>query len=188
MKKLLLSILAILLCASFADAQIISIAKKKAAGGGPDTYYYSEGLGEGDFSANIELESGYMYAANVTVTTGGSLTKIGVKISDKSSANIKIMLLKNSAADVHECAEIANATLPSSGWYDYTLSTPLTVSNSEVVRVAIATSASYTIRINYDGSDNGFTDTTHAYATACGSAPDGWGGYGKELGVRVYVD
>lgn len=62
MKKLLLSILAILLCASFADAQIISIAKKKAGGGTTGTITY--------------VQSNYSNGAdNVTLTgvTAGNL-------------------------------------------------------------------------------------------------------------------
>lgn len=50
MKKLLLSILAILLCVSFADAQIISISKKKAGGGttGTITYVQSNSINGSD--------------------------------------------------------------------------------------------------------------------------------------------
>ena len=107
MKKLLLSILAILLCASFADAQIISIAKKKAGGGttGTITYVQSNssngadnvtltGVTAGNLIVVVYLQTGVETdltcsdgTSSLTAVTPGNGTYVSVQFFYLLSAN-----------------------------------------------------------------------------------------------------
>jgi hypothetical protein len=83
MKKTFLAILAVLLCVSFADAQIISIAKKKAGGGpAPGTLLLGNNnttTSGDDFTGNANTAY-YMCpaaAASATVTTAYYYDRLG---------------------------------------------------------------------------------------------------------------
>lgn len=72
MKKILLSILIVLLCVSFADAQIISIAKKKAAGGGAASNQTVDPNQTISVTGYYLLEDGETPASYISIDDGAS--------------------------------------------------------------------------------------------------------------------
>ena len=81
MKKTLLSILIVLLCFSFADAQIISIAKKKAGGGGTAT------IARESYAEYLLPDSDSTYAWTVTIPANTTAIVVTVSGYDFYSGN-----------------------------------------------------------------------------------------------------
>jgi len=150
MKKLLLSILAILLCASFADAQIISIAKKKAGGGpAPGTLLLGNNnttTSGDDFTGNANTAY-YMCpaaAASATVATAYFYDRLG---GETDPVHVCIW---NSSGTLLGCS--GNITMgASTGWRSVSWSGPeLTESTTYCIGIVSGTTTGFWTR--YDTS------------------------------------
>jgi hypothetical protein len=149
--------------------------------GGPDAWY-------GPTPTNNSYESAAVLCEKITITTGGSLTKVGVYIVDKGTADIKLALYDSTGATLLSSGGvIANASITTPGYNDYTLGTPVTVTNGQVVLACFRMSAEVQHSIGADAAGAGYykTDITYAaFPEATISLEDS----GRHNILRVYVD
>jgi hypothetical protein len=152
---------------------------------GPDVYYYSSAGStpstQGDYYPTMFM------GAPITCTNAGQITKIGFYGSVYYAADYKLSISTDGGSTRAECGIISVGT-GAAAWHDLTLTTPISVSASAVVRVY------YIGNVSGDGSARWFYGATSGgyyvastYAAGCTDAlPSGGGGY--SIGVRVYVD
>lgn len=134
MKKTLLSFLIVLLCFSFADAQIISIAKKKAGGGGGSWYGPDQTWSESH-------ESGAALCEQIAVSSTGSLSKAAFWIEDKGSADVKIALYNGDGSSrLSSGCTVTNANITNGAWLTCEI-TGVNVTASDTVMACIRMSA-----------------------------------------------
>jgi hypothetical protein len=186
MKKLILALCLLLLPTSLYAWGVVGMGGgTPAAAGGPDAYYY--GAGSDTYAQTHELEETRAVGDDITIVATGSITKMGFKVSDKSSGNIKVMLLTTVGAK-HDCQIVLNAAMTNGQWSDVTLATPLAVTANDVVSVLIGVSASYSSVVYCNTGQNGVVDSTHDYSVFCDSAPTPGSYASQAIAVRVYVD
>jgi len=167
MKKLLLSILAILLCASFADAQIISIAKKKAGGGGEacntTTAYVSNtstatvNLGYHTHNYNYYAGTTYTPAENISVCqidiyidyTAGDISgkTYTVTIWSLSSGNLDTLLGTSGG--------VTGNNSWSSSWPSFSFASPVSLSSGTAYGIAVAVTGAVDSSNYASGGSNG---------------------------------
>ncbi len=186
MKRIL--ILTILLMSSLAWAGSTTVVVgqvSSGAGGGPDAWYYAGG--SDSYSANGNTLEVQGFAAPITIASGGSITKVSVKIHDATNSinNYKIGVYTGTsgAMTLQQCATFQIPSSTSAGWYDYTLPTAITISASTIYCVLHCTGDSATYEYNETGGYWIF-DT---YANAC-QASEASDGDDYLPAVRVYVD
>jgi len=146
MKKTFLAILAVLLCVSFADAQIISIAKKKAGGGpAPGTLLLGNNnttTSGDDFTGNANTAY-YMCpaaAASATVATAYFYDNIGMETDPVH------VCIWNSSGTLLGCS--GNITMgASTGWRSVSWSGPaLTESTTYCIGIVSGTTTGFWTR------------------------------------------
>lgn len=177
-KQLLIALLFASLCR--ADGQVIGWP---AAGGG--TYYYSAGS-DSYPNSDGDADTGDSYGAAITAGATGNITTIGVKVATKGTSNFKIMIITPGGA-VHECQTISNASVTNGAWTDVTLSTPLAVTSSQVVRIWVTVDATGQTLFNYAAGSSGLLFRSDVYADFCSNSATGSGvGFGP-VAVRIKI-
>jgi hypothetical protein len=145
-------------------------------------YYY--GIGEDTYPvAWAHAASEGLLGDNVTVTTAGNITAIGIKTKYGSTYDMYVSLFYDDGGTwtLHECGTIQSNLLI--GWNDYTLTTPYAVDSSESVLVVMQP-VTNAIVINRSGDGTGGLITTETnYCAATISVSDG-----QEMAVRVKVE
>ena len=142
-------------------AQIISIAKKKAGGGGgPDAWYPTSA----PCSWSESNEQGAALCEQITVGATGSLTKVSVYIVDKGSADIKIALYNSDGTSLLSSGgSIPNASISNGAYNEITLGTPVAVTASDIVMVCFRMSATVTYKKCDAATDAGrYASVTYA--------------------------
>ena len=170
---------------NLARMNVTTVGGGAAPAGGPDAWYQS--ASDGSLTSNALLNNETVWGGAVTVTTGGSITKIGYRRhSNSSTSDVKCGLYYNNAGTwtLHGCVTIA-AGANATDWRDGDLASPYTATNGQVVRVE--GSADTGIGVMYTGSTGGFADYSSAYANMCYATFRS--SYDDAIpGVRVYVD
>lgn len=176
--------------ASYLPNRRQAFRRPAAGGGGPDTYYY--GVGSDDYTnvATFDWDD-EIHGDTITIGASGTLTKIRVKVQNTHATghNVKIILWKSPGPTTfHECVTVA---IPAShdGWVEGTLSTSLSVSASDVVRVTgICDDAGFFVGLynNVVGAGDRGTDT-RGYANGCNTTSPAYDSVGSRA-VSVYVD
>lgn len=159
-------------------------------GGGPDVWYYPGGLTDTDFTSG-PTGAGYTphlyaYGAAITVTTGGSCTKLRVRgIQDGSAPTVKISLFDASYNRLSS-ATADTVVVTTAGWYEVTLASPVTVSSSTTYNVVVsASNGNLGIYYNTGGDGHG-TSVAYASFPPASLSPSTEGG--TRFGVAMYVD
>lgn len=161
-----------------------AVTNNSTQGGGPDAWYYSSGLADNQFSNSASYTANDIGGDDITITTGGSLTKVSWRTGTISGSHIKICLTDSSTNEVLACEEFAN-TSGAAAWHEGTLTTPLTVTNGQVIKAYAAMESGGTIY--YAATSGGLFTSSYTYANLCSqgtvtSSAD----YQHALGV--YVD
>jgi hypothetical protein len=154
------------------------------AGGGPDAYYY--GAGADTYANNATLQDTEPCGDTVTITTGGSLTKVGVKATNSGDPCAYKVMLYNSSGTLLQSKTTSRTSSDNNAWVDTTLDTPQTVANGATVTV-VAHNATACFDILYNGGSGGHYESGIAYATDP-RASITVNTAGPECAVRVYVD
>ena len=176
----MLKILLILLAATQAFASgIISFPGGSATVPQEPAYYY--GVGSDSYPNTGDLLSTYSRGDNITVTTGGSITRIGMKATSGDEDDLYISLFKyvDEAWTKHERISVT-ASL-SAGWNDFTLTTAYTVGDAEDVVVIVYTAGTIAGRVaELSGGIRIAGDVTNSATITLAE--------GREQAVRVYVE
>jgi len=149
------------------------------------TYYYSTGS-DSYPNTDITLSTGEAMNSITTAGATGSLTKIGVKVTTKGTANLKVIVFNQSSA-IHECFTVTNAAMIV-GWNELTLATPLAVTSGNTIGIAVASSAANQTYFTYAAGSSGLLGTASAsYSTFCTDSETYSDLGAGPLGVRIYV-
>jgi hypothetical protein len=192
MKRLLLVFLALLIpVVAWGRMNTITVSGSgggEEPGGGPDTWYY--GIEDpDDYDENYTYSSAWAGGDDITVTTGGSITDIAVKMYHNNFAgDVKCVLYYDVTGTwtEHETVEVASANVLTDGsWTNFELTTPYTVADSEDVAVMCIGSQNVGFYL-VNPSTSGYILMSQTYAD--------WGpttispGNDWTVAVRVYVD
>lgn len=162
-----------------AQAQVIKHQSTTAG-----AYYYSAGSDAYPNDA-LTVELGDDLGSSVTVPAT-TITNIGFKLVSKGVADVKIMLV-NPAGAVHECQTIANSSLTDAGWNDVTLSTPLTITSGQAVKVWVTSSGDAQTVLYFAAGTAGLLYRATVYADFCSATDPGADTGVGPVGVRVYA-
>jgi hypothetical protein len=160
-----------------------------AAAGGPKEWYYG-GAGGDDFDADSSEGANGSLCNNVVITTGGSITKLGIKVNEINTNAWKVAIYNTSNALLNAGCTRASASTAAGGgtWYDCDLGTPYSVASSTTLRICFNLSIGTILRKKTTGG------TCYYAALAYASFPDdptlagACGGATTSLAIRAYVD
>jgi hypothetical protein len=177
--------------ATFSDDAMTNNSTQGA--GGPDTWYYSEGLTETDYQDSVTssgwAHSTYVYGDSITVTTGGTATDMAVFIVDygDGTADVKLGLYDSSDNLLAECTSTDIGTTPGGAWEGCDSPISQSVSGSTTYKVFVSVSVD-DVGINIDNTGTKEYDTC-SYASAFSSCdPLSTSSESNTVGVRLYVD
>jgi len=163
------------------DSENVTATCTFSTSGGETVYY---GTGSDNYPNTYTMANTDVPGDVVTPTTGGSLTKIGVKVSTATaSATAKLGLYRDNAGtwELVQCCELAS--INDAAWNDCTLSTPYTVANGEAVRVHAIFSLQ--TDVYYNGTTGGLFTSGSTYAGECTATETGADEY--EYAMRITV-
>ncbi len=183
MKKYLIVFFLIFVWASYAQAGVMmwSGGAPAPAAGGPDAWYYS--TGSDNYAAHAGETGDYGVGAEVAVTTGGSCTKLAIKVQESDEDDVKLAIYDTSGNRLSSGCTITGSLID--GWNECTLGTPYNVTSSTTY-VVVFHRAAYVEVYNAASGTNYYAASTYA------NFPDSTLSFGTEAGkscaVRMYVD
>jgi hypothetical protein len=165
-----------------ATDSLSDIEGSTVAGGGvvgPDQWYYAGGDSDFPTSTSVGV-AGRELGNTVTIGQGGTVTKIGVRVS---GTGISITIKALDGTTQKDCASIGPIS-PSNEWIDVDVN--FAVSTDDVITVAVCNDSAFTLYRRTTGTGHYTTGIT--YATYC-SEPHTWSDDPNYFyAVRVYVD
>ena len=163
--RILISALFLLVYSSCLAGQgMLPYLPYKGTSGGPQVWYYVSGLADTAFTNSAGYTAAETGGGFITVTEGGSLTKVRWRTGTISGANIRICLADNTTNSVLSCQNFAN-TSETAAWHEGTLTTPLTVTNGQVIKAYAAMESGGSIY--YAATTGGLYTASYTYTNLC---------------------
>lgn len=195
MKKTLLAILAVLLCVSFADAQHVTVMKKKAGGectnpspgtvlGGNSTYNSS--ANSAIFTANngVWTQNGHSVTWAETCETT-TVSKVQVFAGIWDGGNCKAILYSGGSIVANGVTNAVSLAGWSADWHDLTFATAPTVTKGSTYIIVLTCDTQYAIDLSLNDAAGKIYYAETMYASPPSTMPTGSDISSGTLALRI---